>query len=1144
MSDSISSSKSRYQRQLRERKQRKLYSEEWTLGDEEFEGLRGFSVAEKLESPKFAQSGMVREMKGSDISVKFLQHYGFNIPLLFKEKAGLGIQVPSSNFSITDVRTCVGSRRTLDVMDVNTQKNVQMTMKEWEQYYLDPEKHRLLNVISLEFSHTKLDNYVQSPNVVRQIDWVDVVWPKQLKEAQIEGTNSLDDMMYPKVQKYCLMSVKNCYTDFHIDFGGTSVWYHILKGSKVFWLIPPTEKNLQLYEKWVLSGKQSDVFFGDTVDKCARVYLTAGNTFFIPTGWIHAVYTPTDSLVFGGNFLHSFGIVKQLKIAQVEEATKVPQKFRYPFFTEMLWYVLARYVHTLLGHAHLEDEEANYEEKPHIHLTHYELFGLKEIVMFLYDLPPHKKNVPELVKDPVALIKDVRTLVERHCKDIPELSITGTPVLMPSKSAAPLSLDFNQTFDSIKSYESETNSEVPVIAVPVISSGSVATASKTFFPPAATAGPTNNHRVGGPRGPYKKNNTTAGGPNAAKSGNEKEKRENTGNSSGPRRRRTRCKVCEACQRSDCGECSFCLDMVKFGGPGRAKQTCMRRQCLQPMLPVTAQCVYCHLDGWRQTPVAPQAKLQTTLEGPSSLMECSVCYEIAHADCAQKHTQNTNGVVNEDLPNSWECPVCCKSGKNTDYKPRHFRARQKSSEIRRMSVSSDASSAVHDHKNHSEKPNNISNEIGHPLPSNHHGDRENMLSGSDSESENKTSPNKNKPAAAVSNLSNDIKIQIKSDVKKEFTDEELTGTRGGAETPRKLNYDEQNSSYSLSSVIKRRKSDEGSMCSSVHESVVDLSELPANTSRKKSTVRSQLAQQIVASSNKQLKKGMHVVRPNHMSSVISQAGNSALDPTCLLLIFRYLPQETLVSCSLVCKVWSNVSVEPSLWRKMNCSQFKLTASLLTAIVRRQPEYLILDWTSLAKRQLFWVIQRIPGLKNLSLQGTPIQAALALYTCVCPPLQILDISFVRGLNDSAIRDILSPPKDSRPGLTDSKSRLRNLRKLKIAGTDISDIALRYITQGLPSLIHLDLSSCQRITDAGIAQIGTCQSAINTLVELDLSSCKLITELSLEYLMKCEALIKLDLRHVPQVSTQAVIKFAAKSKNNLQVQDIKLVDKRRSN
>lgn len=96
---------------------------------------------------------------------------------------------------------------------------------------------------------------------------------------------------------------------------------------QIFWLIPPTERNMQLYENWVLSGKQSDVFFGDTVDKCGRVTLTAGNTFFIPTGWIHAVYTPLDSLVFGGNFLHSFGIEKQLKTAQVEDSTHVCYKF-------------------------------------------------------------------------------------------------------------------------------------------------------------------------------------------------------------------------------------------------------------------------------------------------------------------------------------------------------------------------------------------------------------------------------------------------------------------------------------------------------------------------------------------------------------------------------------------------------------------------------------------------------------------------------------------------------------------------------------------------------------------------------------------------------------------------------------------------
>lgn len=50
---------------------------------------------------------------------------------------------------------------------------------------------------------------------------------------------------------------------------------------------------------------------------------------------------------------------------------QVPQKFRYPFFTEMLWYVLERYVYFLLGNTHLHDAQPNpaYPNPEHIHLT-------------------------------------------------------------------------------------------------------------------------------------------------------------------------------------------------------------------------------------------------------------------------------------------------------------------------------------------------------------------------------------------------------------------------------------------------------------------------------------------------------------------------------------------------------------------------------------------------------------------------------------------------------------------------------------------------------------------------------------------------------------------------------------------------------
>ena len=56
-----------------------------------------------------------------------------------------------------------------------------------------------------------------------------------------------------------------------------------------------------------------ETFLGDMVDKCYKIAVTEGQTLFIPTGWIHAVLTTEDSLVFGGNFLHSLNIQLQLK---------------------------------------------------------------------------------------------------------------------------------------------------------------------------------------------------------------------------------------------------------------------------------------------------------------------------------------------------------------------------------------------------------------------------------------------------------------------------------------------------------------------------------------------------------------------------------------------------------------------------------------------------------------------------------------------------------------------------------------------------------------------------------------------------------------------------------------------------------------
>lgn len=64
-----------------------------------------------------------------------------------------------------------GSRRMIDVMDVSTQKGTEMSMAQWTRYYETPpsQREKLYNVISLEFSHTKLENLVKRPSTVRTI---------------------------------------------------------------------------------------------------------------------------------------------------------------------------------------------------------------------------------------------------------------------------------------------------------------------------------------------------------------------------------------------------------------------------------------------------------------------------------------------------------------------------------------------------------------------------------------------------------------------------------------------------------------------------------------------------------------------------------------------------------------------------------------------------------------------------------------------------------------------------------------------------------------------------------------------------------------------------------------------------------------
>lgn len=240
------------------------------------------------------------------------------------------------NLTVRRVGELYGPEEKVEVIDVKSQEgeDKKWNMRRWVDYYESTGSKKVRNVISLEVSQSKLGRLIKRPRIVRELDLQDSVWPADL---QAKGD-------FPKVQFYCLMSVADCYTDFHIDFGGSSVFYHILKGKKTFLFIPPREKHLKKYEEWCMSQAQNWTFLADQTKECYRVDLSEGDTMLIPSGWIHAVWTPENSLVIGGNFLTRMHYGMQIRIAQIEKATKVARKFRYPHFQKLLWYTAIRYL--------------------------------------------------------------------------------------------------------------------------------------------------------------------------------------------------------------------------------------------------------------------------------------------------------------------------------------------------------------------------------------------------------------------------------------------------------------------------------------------------------------------------------------------------------------------------------------------------------------------------------------------------------------------------------------------------------------------------------------------------------------------------------------------------------------------------------
>ncbi|VDO83868.1 unnamed protein product [Heligmosomoides polygyrus] len=158
---------------------------------------------------------------------------------LIEQARGLELRVPEKeeNFGLHTIVEIFGTqfRRPfrVDTIDVYRQVTHSMSIGAFYDKMVDKERPRLYNILSLEFM-------------------------RQIVEVLEEHRRNK-----PEVALFCLCGMAGSYTDFHIDFGGSSVWYHIYEGRKIFYIVEPTDEYLDLFEEYQRSETKTEVFFGD-----------------------------------------------------------------------------------------------------------------------------------------------------------------------------------------------------------------------------------------------------------------------------------------------------------------------------------------------------------------------------------------------------------------------------------------------------------------------------------------------------------------------------------------------------------------------------------------------------------------------------------------------------------------------------------------------------------------------------------------------------------------------------------------------------------------------------------------------------------------------------------------------------------------
>ncbi|XP_048339512.1 lysine-specific demethylase 2A isoform X8 [Sphaerodactylus townsendi] len=599
--------------------------------------------------------------------------------------------------------------------------------------------------------------------------------------------------------------------------------------------------------------------------------------------------------------------------------------------------------------------------------------------------------------------------------------------------------------------------------------------------------------------------------------------------SGARRRRVRCRKCKACLQGECGMCHYCRDMKKFGGPGRMKQSCILRQCLAPRLPHSVTCALC----------GEVDKNEDSQDFEKKLMECCICNEIVHPGCLR---MDGEGILNDELPNCWECPKCYKGDES------------EKGQKRKMDEGDDdtVQAKVLRPLRSCEEP--LTPPPHSPTP---------MLQLIHDPVSPRGVVTRSSPGAGPSDhhgASRDDRFKRRQLLRLQGTERtvvrEKENNPSGKKELSEVEKAKLHGSYLTVTLQRPTKDMHGTSIvpklQAITASSTNLRHSPRVVMRQSSTRTPQRGGDEEAAEEDEEEESADEDDENTEDSGVARLngqGGRAFDSEEIWMqkevwmsVFRYLTRKELCECMRVCKTWYKWCGDRRLWTKIDLSRYKsITPLALGGIIRRQPVSLDLSWTNISRKQLTWLIARLPGLKDLILAGCSWSAVSALSTSTCPLLRTLDLRWAVGIKDPQIRDLLTPPSD-KPS-QDNRSKLRNMIDFRLAGLDITDATLRLIIRHMPLLSRLDLSHCNHLTDQStnlLTAVGS--STRNSLTEINMAGCNKLTDQTLLYLRRISNVTLIDLRGCKQITRKACEHFISDlSINSLYcLSDEKLIQK----